>query len=621
MKDIAVVDHETRSIQRRPVYPPEPVGTAIRVGGVSKYLAWGHPTGNNSSKQEAYDFLCRVREHHRVVYHNSKFDMEVEQAHFDLPVLSPDKYEDTLFTSYLVDPRAQTLALKELCETRLGIAPEERDELKEWILSNVTAARRKPSSWGAYICEAPAGLAGRYAVGDVDRTEALFLDTHAEVTDADMETAYLREKRLMPVVLGMEQRGIRCNVRKLRKDLKTWMSRRDELEQKIFKRLGGKEFNLGSGPQLADALDRANKVDQWFATKKGGISTSRDNLERGINDPTLLTLLSTHSKFCTYINTFGLPWLAQAEANNGYLYPSFNQVRSSNEYGGSGGVGARTGRFSSSGPNFQNVPGNIEDDSPYYGILPSLRDYLIPDEGCVFIGRDYSQQEVRILAHYEDGGLLVAYRQDPRMDVHEFARKLILERTGVDYPRKFIKVTAFGIIYGMGIIKIQLKLNIELADDARALKDAYLTAIPGIRALNLELKRMVRNDEPLYTWGGRRYYCEPPRRVDGQMKSFEYKMLNLLIQGSAADCTKEGMIRADEEFVTGYLTLQVHDELLGQCPKGDEKREMAILRECMESVEFDVPMLSDGKYSARSWGAMKSWESPTRGVTRYGKVQ
>jgi DNA polymerase I-like protein with 3'-5' exonuclease and polymerase domains len=129
-----------------------------------------------------------------------------------------------------------------------------------------------------------------------------------------------------------------------------------------------------------------------------------------------------------------------------------------------------------------------------------------------------------------------------------------------------------------------------------------------VKTLEDTLKRRAALDQPARTWGGRVFYCEPPREIKGKWRTFAYKMINTLIQGSAADNTKEAMIRYDEIKKDGELDLQIHDELLGNAPKSKAgfRSEMKLLREAMESVEFDVPMLTDGE-AGPTWGQMQDY--------------
>jgi DNA polymerase-1 len=612
-RKLAIVDFETESIESRPDYPPKPVGVAIyRVPEKPVYMAWGHPTENNCTWAQAKEVLKKVYRECEVVFHNSVFDIEVGDVHMGLP--QPAVFHDTLFLAFLHDPRDESLSLKPLAHKYLNMPPDEQDELCNWILEWVDGSTEK--NWGGFISKAPGKLVGRYAIGDVVRTYKLFKLFYDYVVRTGMIAAYNREIKLVRPVRHMEAVGVALDVKRLKKDVLHWKKRIEELSKGVYKSLG-QTFDIDSNQQLADALDRADKVSGWIYTEptkshpNGQKSTSRKNLEKVCTDQKLMGMLNLRGVLNTYVNTFALPWLEKAELTGGRLYPRFHQVRSTDEYNG-GGKGTRTGRFSSSDPNFQNVPADpaeMHKDKDWAKELPFLRDYIIPDEGCAFIGRDYNQQEIRILAHYEDGEFLRRYIENPTVDAHELARQLIHERTGILYPRKFIKVTAFGIIYGMGLDKLMGQLEVT-RDDAAAIRKAYLSTIPGIKTLMNELKDIGQRKEAIRTWGGRIYYCEKPKIIKGRLWTFEYKLLNLLIQGGAADCTKQAMVNINDLWGISdspRIAIQVHDELLACCPVGKEKKYMKQMQECMEGVEFDLPMLSDGKMSKISWGAMEKF--------------
>jgi DNA polymerase-1 len=609
---IAVVDYETEKIEDRPSYPPKPVGVAIySPDGKKKYMAWGHPTENNCTKQQAIKILKDLYRTCTVVFHNAKFDIEVGMEHMGLPF--PKKYHDTLFLAYLHDPRDPSLALKPLADKYLDMPPDEQTKLKDWIIENISKAKKKPSSWGEYIALAPGKLVGRYAIGDVVRTKKLLNLFYDYIVGTDMLEAYNRELKLLPIVLEMEKTGIRVATNRLKRDINKWDKELVDLEKKIKRKLkvspideDFETFNISSGRQLAKKLDAAGLITEWEYTTpsktfpEGQKSTKKEFLLRACNDKTLGTMLVRYADLEHYVQNFAIPWIERSEVSGGYILPTFNQVRLSNEYG-QGGGGTKTGRFSSTRPNLQNVPRNVKDPT-----MPNMRDYLIPDEGGVFIGRDYSQQEVRILAHYEDGLLLQQYLENPNLDVHDFAGDLIYEKTGIRFERKDVKITGFGLIYGMGVQKLADSMGCSL-ETAKQLRNAYLNSIPGIKDLNKGLRECAEADEPIRTWGGRLYYVEEPKLIHGRMMSFEYKLLNLLIQGSAADCTKQAMINVYENC-DSRIVVQVHDELINCADKGTEAKEMKLMREAMEDVKFDLPMLSEGKMSKRSWSAMKAWE-------------
>lgn len=618
-----IIDFETGGVLARPDYPPIPAGVAIRLQGKTpQYLAWGHPSGNNCTRAEAKNVLVKALRHGVAVYHHAAFDIEVAMTHLGIPM--PADFDDTLFLAYLNDPREASLGLKELCDYHLSMPPKERDVLRDWILENIKEAKKKPSEWGAYIAKAPGTLVAPYAKGDILRTEKLYHYMYARVSKAGMLDSYQREKRLLPIVLKMEQPGVHVDEKKLSRDLKVWEAKQKEVESGIkrqlrlsktneYKLFGEEGLNLNSPKQLADAMERAGKVTGWVLTEKGNRSTKRDALEKVCDDKKLLAYLTAFSVMDTYIGTFARPWLESAAKNDGLVFPRFNQTRSTEE---GGARGTRTGRFSSDHPNFQNVPTDPMEkhdrlNLPQYGIsLPVLRNYILPPPGYVFIGRDYSQQEFRLFAHYENGAFMARYQAQPWVDAHDMIGQLIYEATGIKFKRKYVKETGFGILYGMGLEKLAARLGLTI-EEARKLKAEYLRAIPGIRTLQQELKKTAHRDEPIRTWGGRIYYCEPPKIIKGREWTFEYKLLNLLIQGGSADITKQAMIQVNEAC-NAKLVLQVHDELLAATKIGSEKREMLRMREAMEDIKLDVPMLSEGKKSSQSWGAMKDWEPDNR---------
>lgn len=608
----SVVDFETEAIESRPNYPPKPVGVSIQLpGDRPRYYAWGHPTENNCSMPEARE---RVKDayQYRTVFHNAGFDTDVSECYMGL---RPKAVDDTMFLAFLNDPYERQLKLKPLAEKHLGMKPEERDELKDWILENIKEARRKKTKWGEFIHLAPGSLVGRYANGDVARTSGLFHKLKPLIIERDMVEAYRRELRVLPIVMDMERSGVRVNLRALKKALPIFKHLDERLVRNIQKRLGvGKEFNVDSNQQLAKALVASDKLSAIVKTKKGAVSTKIDVLRTTCTDKKLLQLMAVHSVVDTYINTFIIPWIAQAEITDGRVLPRFNQVPND------GGGGARSGRFSSSDPNFQNVPADVEESknkdtllllqrwlqADYGYRFLGLRDFIIPDDGTILAAVDYNQQELRILAHFEHGILAQAYieafEKGLKFDVHEYCRQLVKDAIGVDFPRKHIKITVFGIIYGMGVGKLAARLEVD-NKTAATVRDGILEAVPGIKRIMNELKVLARKDKPLITWGGRQYYCEEPRYVedeDGNSRfvSFEYKMLNYKIQPSAADCTKQGMINVHEQVPEARIALQVHDELVCMIKRKEDGERIA---QAMCDVDFDVPMVAEAKYSTKTW--------------------
>jgi len=624
---LAAIDAETHAIEDRPHYPPRSVGYAVKHGRTSKYLAFGHPTGNNCTKREAVRYVKDVLKTHVPIFHNADFDLEVMETD---GIKVRGEYHDTLKLAFLNEPRSIDLGLKPQAEEWLGMPPDEQDMLKAWIMEHIKPKRK--SEWGKYISDTPGQLCGVYARGDVERTLGLFRYYEREVIRGGMAGAYEREMALIPIKLDMEQQGIKVRLKKLKRELPAYKRAHARVERLILRRLGCGKFNVASSNQLADALIKKNLLDPITRTTpterhpRGQVSTRRELLEANCTDKRLTALLSVYGVLSTYLNTFLNTWVERASEDNGYIHPGINTVRSPDEYGGKRSFGTRTGRLSMNNPNFHNIPKNAEKSANKATLLLlakflrdegldfiGLRDYFEPDEGCVFIRRDYSQQELRILAHFEEGALLKMYLADPTLDAHEAVRELVQTATGLMYTREYIKNTNFGIIYGMGIARLAARLGIE-DKEARVLKKAVLQAIPGVAKLSHKLMDLADKGEPFYTVGGREYYCEEPSYVkteDGgkRKREYKYKMINTRIQGSAADCTKQGMINTVENMRYGRLVLQVHDELLASVPKEHAKKEMLRMKEAMEYITQDlnikVPMLTDGETGPVSWARLR----------------
>jgi len=306
----------------------------------------------------------------------------------------------------------------------------------------------------------------------------------------------------------------------------------------------------------------------------------------------------------------------------GFISTNWNQVRQP-------GGGTRTGRPSTNNPNFLNISKSWDDKDDGYvhpafirnlPELPLVRKYVLPDKGDTFGHRDFNGQELRILGHFEDGELLEAYRANPRMDVHEHVRQLILA-FGINYHRTQVKVTNFRRIYGGGAPATAGALGISI-EEAKKLLAEHNKALPGLKDLNADIKAISARGEPIVTWGGREYYVEPPG-YDPKYKrhmTYEYKLLNYLIQGSAADATKQALINYDQHPQRrGRFLVTVYDEINSSMPssKAGLKHEMAVLRDCMECLEFDVPLLSDAKYGP-SWGELVKYVEP---ASKYERVQ
>lgn len=643
--NVTTIDFETDPIQARPDYPPRPVGVSIQRAGErrARYWSWGHYTGgNNCDIAEARQALAAAWDDRkkgvRLLFQNAQFDVDVAVTHMGMPMPSWDEIDDTMFLLFLFDPHAPDLKLKPSAERILGTAPEERDEMVAWLRANKKrlVAETDISQWkdgkgksyinstsddklGALVAYAPGDVAGRYANGDISRTLGLFKYLWPRIVDRGMLEAYDRERQLMPILLENEKVGIRVDVPALRKDVAEYTAAMETADQWLRKRLKVKDLNLDNDNEVAEALSRAKVVrdEDWALTPTGQRSVAKKNLRPDMfQDAKVASAFGYRNRLTTCLKMFMLPWLAQVERRgDSHISTNWNQVRQP-------GGGTRTGRPSTSDPNFLNLSKSWDDKDDGYehpthiGSLPSLplvRRYILPDKGGVFLHRDFDGQELRIMAHFENGALMQAYQENPHLDVHDHVRQLIEEVAGLHYHRTQVKITNFRRIYGGGAPATALALNVAM-DVAKQLLAAHGKALPGLKDLNEQIKALARSGEPIVTWGGREYYPEPPKLVNGRMMDFIYKLLNYLVQGSAADATKEAILRYhNHPKREARFLVTVYDEINSSTfDKRSVVPQMAVLRECMEGLEFDVPLLSSGK-TGPNWASLTKFKETPYG--------
>lgn len=618
-----VVDFETDAISGLPNDPPHPVGAAVlQPGKAPYYLAWGHPEGNNTTALRAKAILQDILRKQVCLFHNAAFDLSVARKWLDVEVPPWERIHDTLFLLFLQDPHAKTLSLKPSAERYLGEPPTEQDELREHLLS-LGVIRKNQKDWGAHIAKGHADVVGKYAIGDVRRTFHLFQNLYPLMTGG-LKTAYDRERRLLPILLKNEREGLRVDYLRLQLEEAKHARALRKADRWLRHRLDAPRLNVDSNEELAAALKESGVVVEFAKTPTGKDSVSKKNLTVDrFTDREVAQMLGYRNRLSTALGTFIQPWL-RLGAGTARIHTSWNQVRST-ESGGF--TGTRTGRLSCS-PNFQNIPKSWEGFDQPEGMypLPLMRRFILPDEGHVFLHRDYSQQELRVLAHFEDDILCEQYRANPKLDIHTFIANEIRILTGIVLARGQVKILVFGMIYGMGLAKLAAAIGVDIAM-AQKVKWALRAAIPGLHALEQSLKARAHEDLPIRTWGGRLYYCEEPTLVTGgetavetptgwgtvvanpvlrpEVRTYEYKMLNYLVQGSSADMTKEAIIRYDAARQHGRFLVTVHDEINITCPKKYAKKEMEILRQVMEGVEFDVQMLTEGKMGP-NWGSLEA---------------
>jgi DNA polymerase I-like protein with 3'-5' exonuclease and polymerase domains len=597
MQPPVFLDFETEGIAPRPKYPPVPVGLAVYDPldtFANGYHAFGHAVGNNTTKEKVAALLTSIYASGRTMcFHNAMFDLDVIETHFGLAIPQATLLHDTLIMAFLHDPHVRSFALKELVVDWLGVKPEERDELKEWIIANVPEAKKKKSTWGAYICRGPVDLVGRYAVADVRLTSELY-DFLVDKVLPEQKEPYLRELELIPMLLENSRLGVRVDRDGLHKAKLQAIKDLALCDAWVRALLNSPELNIDSDAQLVDSIyptDFWDKTKGWPTTDKGAPKADKETLGEILTHLELKDVLRYRANLSTCLSTFIEPWL-EASASTGRIYTNWNSVRG--ERGGT-----RTGRLSST-PNFQNAPirypkVQLPNDLPV-APLPLIRSFILADEGHKLVACDFNAQELRIFAHFEGGNLMQQYQKDARADLHTYAATMMTEASGREVSRTYSKGVSFAILYGAGPKKISEMLEVSY-DMARTLMDAYTTAVaPGLKSMQDTMRTRYKLGQPLRTIGNRMVKMEPAKMINGRYREFDYKGVNLLIQGSAADQAKAAMLLFQKTRNGSRLLLSVHDELVISAPEDAIEREANCLMHAMcNAVAMDVPMVSDYK--------------------------
>lgn len=645
---LLTADFETWPIFSRPYYPPKPVGLALKLqGGAPTYCHWGHMTGEaNGSARDARATLLSFWEDPTVeiAFHNAKFDLAVAIERWDLPMLPWHRIHDTLLLAFLNNPYEAKLGLKPLATKYLGLPPAERDDVAGWVQEN---KKRLEVIWhseyaptlgrmtvqkgkeGAWIFAAPGEIVDPYACGDVVRTEGLVELLLPAIDRMGMREAYDRERQLLPILLRNECEGMRVDMEGLERDLSIYGEAFKFTEDLLRQALHASGLNFDADQDVAAILIERGIVPEanWSRTPptkahpNGQLSTSKDNLlpelftgsYNGVPGSEIASALGYRNRLATCLGHFMGPWHAQASVNKGYITTNWQQVRGFND----GGGGARTGRATTADHNFLNISKDFEsarDDQyvhpTFLGVpnLPLCRTYVLPDEGEMFMHRDFSGQELRVFAHFEQGELHERYQADPAMDPHKFVGAELMRVAGREIDRTRVKTMNFQGLYGGGAPALSKKLRVSLGE-AKQLKQFHDAALPGRKLLNEEITRILRRGDPIRTWGGRLYWGTPPENGRETL----YKVMNYEIQGSAADLTKQAIIDWDAALSSlppwvkpARFMVTVYDEInTSTAPEGLHEN-MKLLKDVMEAPRLTVPMLSDGKVGP-AWGKLEKY--------------
>ncbi len=404
---------------------------------------------------------------------------------------------------------------------------------------------------------------------------------------ANLERLFFElEQPLSTVLASMEKRGIRIDLKAFANFLNEVQSKLTELESEIFN-LAGENFNIRSSQQLAEILFDKLSLKSKRKTAGGKLSTSGEVLEKLQNTHPIIDKILSFRSLEKMRSTYLEPLPRQVDAF-GRLHSHFNQMATA------------TGRLSSSNPNLQNIPVRGE-------MGERMRACFIAEEGKLLVGADYSQIELRVLAHFsKDENLLHAFHAG--QDIHARTAAILKQKDVADITpseRRNAKTINFGLLYGMGPQKLARELSISLGE-AKNFIALYFEQLPQIRAFYEQIENEAQEKGFVLTLSGRRRLLpEIHSRNQNQAQQARRMAINTVVQGSAADIIKMAMLAVENDpdlkKMHAKLILQVHDELLLEVPETHAKAAQNRLQQLMESVySLLVPLKVDSAIG-RNW--------------------
>lgn len=564
-QDFFAFDTETDGID------PLTAGLVGMSFAVKENEAWYVPVP--ADKEEA----TKVVAHFSPALQNRKSQKIGQNIKFDIIVLR--KYGvrvagplfDTMIAHYLLNPELRH-GMDYLAETYLKYKPVPISQLIGPKGKNQLCMRDVPL---AQIAE--------YAAEDADVTLKLKNFFAPELKKAGIESLFFDiEMPLIYVLVEMEVTGVKLDTVALKQSSEELTAALNNLEKEIYE-LAGVKFNINSSKQVGEVLFEHLKIEEKAKkTKTGSYSTSEDILEKMRSKHPVVGKLLEYRGLKKLLSTYidALPELINPET--GKIHTSFNQTVTA------------TGRLSSTNPNLQNIP--IRDE-----LGREIRKAFIPDnEDCTFFSADYSQIELRIMAHLsQDEHMIEAFRSGA--DIHSATAAKIygipVEEVTGDMRRK-AKTANFGIIYGISIFGLAERLNIPRAE-SKELIEGYFKSYPGIRDYMDESIRIAKEKGYVETIFKRKRYLPDINSHNAIVRGYaERNAINAPIQGSAADIIKVAMVRIynrfEEEGLKSKMILQVHDELnFNVCQDEQEKVRQIVLEEMENAIQLQVPLIAD----------------------------
>ena len=566
-KEILSLDTETTSTN---AIDAELVGLSF---AVEEHQAFYVPIPENREEaQKRVEIFRSVYENEKIlkIGQNLKYDLEVLR-NYDIELKG--KMWDTMIAHYLIQPELRH-NMDYMAEIYLNYQTIHIDELIGAKGKNQRSMR-----------ELDPKEVYEYAAEDADITLQLKNKLEPELKQQGAEKLFYEiEMPLMPVLAEMEMTGVCLDTDSLSETSKQLTQRMLDIEQRIYK-LAGEHFNIASPKQVGDILfDKLKIIDKAKKTKKGQYVTSEEVLQQLRHKHEIVGLILDHRGLKKLLGTYieALPKLINPRT--GHIHTSFNQTITA------------TGRLSSSDPNLQNIPIRGEDGK-------EIRKAFIPESGCLFFSADYSQIELRVMAHLsQDPQMIEVFREGKDLHAATAANiyKKPIEEVTRDERTKS-KRANFGIIYGITVFGLAERLDIP-RDEAKMLIDGYFDTFPQVHDYMEKSKEVARQQGYVTTLFGRRRYLPDINSANSVVRGFaERNAINAPIQGTAADIIKVAMIHIFQRFKTegikSKMILQVHDELnFSVYPDEKEKVEHIVLEEMQNAFQMQVPLVADSGF-------------------------
>lgn len=528
---------------------------------------------DRSEAQKIVDRFKPVFENREImkVGQNIKYDMLV-LANYGVQLQGP--LFDTMVAHYILQPELRH-NMDYLAEIYLNYQTIHIEELIGPKGKNQGNMRDlPPASVYEYACE------------DADVTLKLKNKLEKELDENNVRKLFEEiEMPLIPVLAYMERNGVRIDTEALKETSRHFTLRMKQIEEEVYQ-LAGTEFNIASPKQVGEVLfDRLKIVEKAKKTKTGQYITSEEVLESLRGKHEVVGKILEHRGLKKLLGTYidALPQLINPET--GRIHTSFNQTVTA------------TGRLSSSNPNLQNIPIRNEDGK-------EIRKAFIPDDGCIFFSADYSQIELRIMAHLSgDPHMIEAFQKGQDIHAATAAKiyKVPLEEVTREQRSK-AKTANFGIIYGISVFGLAERLNVD-RKEAKELIDGYFENYPHVKEYMDESIRIARERGYIETIFKRKRYLPDINSRNAVVRGYaERNAINAPIQGSAADIIKVAMVRIYQRFlkegIQSKMILQVHDELnFSVLPEEQEKVKQIVIEEMESAYKMKAPLLADS-----GWG-------------------